>query len=247
MINDDNKTKFKKMLKSNGLYFALGLCLLGAGIVGLSASNGKTPSLANENTTKAYESITFPEITTVRQPSENSVEINIDEFTTVKTDEPSTAAVFDNNSPEISEETTEAKTVIFYSPVSISIGKDYSMGVPVFSQTMNDYRTHNGVDFVGVKGENVKTTGEGTVVSVTKDAIWGNTVTVDHGNGVTSAISGLADEALVAVGTEVFEGTVIGVIGDIPIESAEDPHVHLEMRVNGTLVDPLEILGLSGE
>ncbi len=245
MINDDIKANFKKMLKSNGLYFALGLGLLAAGLAGISATSTKTPS-ATENTTSRFENIVIPEVTTIKQPTGNSVEINIDEFTTRPSDEPSTAAVFDNNSPAV-EESTEAKTVIFYSPLSIAITKDYSMGVPVFSQTMKDYRTHNGVDFTGIKGENVKTTGEGTVVSVTKDAIWGNTVTIDHHNGITSAISGLADEALVSTGTEVYTGTIIGTVGDIPIESADSPHVHLEMRVNGQLVDPLEILGLAGE
>ena len=245
MINDNIKTTFKKVLKSNGLYFALGLALLAAGLTGIFTTGTKTPA-ATENTTSRFESIVLPEVTTVRQKPGNSVEINIDEFTTLPSDEPSTAAVFDNSSPAL-EDSTEAKTVIFYSPLSLSVTKDYSMGVPVFSQTMNDYRTHNGVDFTGIRGENVKTTGEGTVVSVTKDAIWGNTVTIDHHNGVVSAISGLADEALISTGTEVYTGTIIGTVGEIPVESADNPHVHLEMRVNGQLVDPLEILGLAGE
>lgn len=245
MINDDYKAKFKKMLKSNGLYFALGLCFLGAGIVGISATSEKTPS-GTESTTDRFEGIVIPEVTTEKKNSEISVEINIDEFTTEKSDEPSTAAVFDNNTPGTQNQ-SEEKTVIFYSPLSLSVTKDYSMGVPVFSQTMKDYRTHNGVDFTGIKGENVKTPGEGTVVSVTKDALWGNTVTIDHHNGITSSVSGLADEALIEVGKEVYAGTIIGTVGTVPIESADNPHVHLEMRANGQLVDPLEILGLAGD
>ncbi len=245
MINDENKKSIKRMLKSNGLYFALALCLLVAGSIGYSSVNKNTPSLPGE-------SITFPELTTVKTEGNNSfssgnhqVEINIDEFTVPSVTEPSTAAVFENNAPEVQTEAEEP--VIFYSPLSLSIGSDYSMGVPVFSETMKDYRTHNGVDFKGVKGENVKTTGRGTVVSVEKNAVWGNTVTIDHGNGIVSSISGLADEALITVGAQVTEQTVIGVVGSVPVEGAEDPHVHLEMRQNGELVDPLEIMGLSGE
>ena len=245
MMNDKNKTKIKKLLKGYGLYFAMGLCLLAAGLAGISASGVSSPSKTNEITTKSFESLIIPEVTTAKSNQGGYTEINIDEFTT--TDEPSAESVFDNNSPAVGEDITESAPVIFYSPVSLNIGKDYSMGVPVFSQTMNDYRTHNGVDFTGVKGENVKTTGEGTVVSVTRDSVWGNTVTIDHKNGITSSISGLADEALIGVGADVYTGTVIGVMGEIPIESADTPHVHLEMRVNGQLVDPLEILGLSGE
>ena len=244
MKYNENKAKFRKLLKSNGLYFAMGLCLLGAGIVGISGAKG-TDISKNTETTKSYDSLIIPEVTTIKQYSDNYVKINIDEFTV--SDEPSTEAVFDNNAPKINEDADESEKVIFYSPVSLSIVKDYSMGIPVFSQTMNDYRTHNGVDFTGVKGESVKTTGKGTVVSVTRDAVWGNTVTIDHKNGITSSISGLADEALISAGAEVYEGTIIGVIGEIPIEAKDGAHVHLEMRENGQLVDPLEILGLSGE
>ncbi len=233
------------MLKSNGLYFALALCLLAAGSIGYAGVSRNSPSLSGE-------SITFPELTTVpvgesnsNPKSDNKVEINIDEFTVPSAEEPSTAAVFENTAPE--KETEADEPVIFYSPISLSIGADYSMGVPVFSATMNDYRTHNGVDFKGVKGENVRTTGRGTVVSVEKSAVWGNTVSIDHGNGIVSTISGLADEALISVGAELSEGTVIGVVGDIPIEGADEAHVHLEMRLNGELVDPLEIMGLAGE
>ncbi len=245
MINDDYKAKFRKMLKSNALYFVLGFCLLAAAIAGISATNVKTPAVQESTTTK-FDNIVIPEVTTEKQKKNGSVEINIEEFTTKKPDEPSTAAVFDNNSPKVEETTTE-KAVIFYSPLSLSVSKDYSMGIPVFSQTMKDYRTHNGVDFMGIKGENVKTTAEGTVVSVTKDAIWGNTVTIDHKNGIVSSISGLAEEALISEGATVYEGTIIGTLGEIPVESADAPHVHLEMRVNGQLVDPLEILGFAGE
>lgn len=248
MINDDNKKSFKKMLKGNTLYFALGMCLLAAGIIGIGATGNRlNPSVTPENTTAA-EKVTKSEISITEPTSDFFVEIDIDEFTTKELvpEEPSTAAVFENAAPAV-EETTEKKEIVFSSPLSFSIGKDYSMGIPVFSETMNDYRTHNGVDFKGVKGENVKTVAEGTVVSVDKDAVWGNSVTIDHGNGITSTVSGLADEALITVGASVYSGTVIGVVGEIPVESGEDSHIHLEIRENGILRDPLEVLGLAGE
>ena len=248
MNNSNNyKEKFKKLLKGNTFYFAVALSLLTAAVAGISATSTKAELKAAESTTKSYADIVIPEVTTKKQNGTNSVEISIDEFTTVKAEEPSTVAVFDNNTPKLTEEVTEKTDISYSSPLGFTTGKDYSMGIPVFSQTMNDYRTHNGVDFQGIKGENVKTPAEGIVTSVTKDAVWGNTVTIDHRNGVTSSISGLSDEALISVGAEVYSDTIIGVVGTIPIESADDNHIHLEMRVNGELVDPLEILGLAGE
>ncbi len=244
MINDDNKKSIKKMLKSNALYFALGLCFLSAGAIGISVAGNKTPSAVPDENISGQSIDT--EETSRRSSSTDGVVIDIEEFTFSEAEEPSTAAVFDNESPTVqTEEPVEKQPISFSSPLTLSMGKDFSMGVPVFSETMKDYRTHNGVDFNGLKGESVTTIAEGTVVSVKKDAVWGNTVTVDHGDGIMSSISGLADEALVSTGTYLYSDTVIGVVGNIPVESSEEPHIHLEVRVNGELVDPLEILGLS--
>lgn len=247
MINDDNKKSIKKMLKSNALYFALGLCFLSAGAIGISVAGNKTPTATpDENINITRQNIASEENTANKSNKGNGVVIDIEEFTAQKIEEPSTAAVFENESPTVQvNEPEEKKPVVFSSPLSFSMGKDFSMGVPVFSETMKDYRTHNGVDFNGLKGESVKTIAEGTVVSVKKDAVWGNTVTVDHGDGIMSSISGLADEALVSTGAYLYSDTVIGVVGAVPVESSDEPHVHLEVRVNGELVDPLEILGLS--
>ncbi len=245
MLNDNNKKSLKKMLKSNALYFALGLCFLAVGVIGFGISSS-TPTGVSDSTTNKYEYATQSENTTQRAKENYEIKINIDEFTTLPYEEPSTAAVFDNSASEISPE-NEKMPVVFSVPLSSGVGMDYSMGIPVFSQTMNDYRTHNGVDFFGVKGESVKTVAEGTVVSVEKDALWGNKVYVDHGNGITSCISGLADEALISVGAKVYSDTVIGVVGEIPVEKQDKAHVHLEIRENGKLTDPMEILGLDTE
>ena len=157
MINDDYKAKFRKVLKSNAIYFVLGFCLLAAGIAGISVTSVKSPSV-QETTTGKYDNIVIPEVTTEKEQKNDPLEIDIEEFTTKKEEEHSTEAVFENKAPKVEEETTKEKPVIFYSPLSLSVSKDYSMGIPVFSQTMKDYRTHNGVDFIGIKGENVKTT-----------------------------------------------------------------------------------------
>lgn len=245
MLNDNNKKNLKKMLKSNALYFSLGLCFLAVGVIGFSVSS-KTPSGLAEGTTNKYEYVTQGEKATKKEKESYEIKINIDEFTTLPFEELPTEAVFENGASELNEE-NEGASVIFSVPLTSGMGKDYSRGIPVFSQTMNDYRTHNGVDFFGVKGESVKTVAEGTVVCVEKDTLWGNKVFVEHPDGITSCISGLADEALISVGTRVYPDTVIGVVGEIPVEKNDKSHIHLEMRENGKLIDPVEKLGLEGE
>ena len=125
------------------------------------------------------------------------------------------------------------------------MGKDFSMGVPVYNSTMGDYRTHNGVDFVGKPGDAVKPIAAGRVLSVENDTVRGNVVTVDHGGGVGSTVRGIADEGLVAEGVEVVEESVIGTLGTVPCELKEGDHIHLEVRVNGALTDPLEVMGFA--
>lgn len=248
MLNDDNQKSMKKMMAGRSLYIALGVCLLAAGAVGVSALKNMTspkvtvPEITTERTTYVnYAKHVFTDPTT--QPAEISAELPEPDT------EPVTAAVFDSANTPLSETTTEeettAKPVVWSSPLGHTIGNDYSRGVPVFSPTMKDYRTHNGVDFLGIAGDTVSPIGEGEVLAVNHDPLWGYSVTVDHGNGVVSKISGLSDKDLPEAGAYVHENAVIGRVGEIPVEAQEAAHVHLEVRVNGKLADPLELLGLS--
>lgn len=244
MLNDDNKKSVKKMMAGRALYISLGVCLLAAGAVGFSAVKNMTspkvtvPQTTTEKTTYVnYERHVFTDPTT--QPVQTPVE------QTPSVTEPVTAAVFDSGNAPLEESATEQEEpIVFSTPLSLSIGRDYSRGVPVFSPTMKDYRTHNGVDFLGTAGDTVRPIARGEVLSVTHDPLWGYTVTVDHGGGVVSRISGLSDKDLPEAGAIVREDDVIGRVGEIPVEAEEAAHIHLEVRVNGNLADPLELLGL---
>ena len=249
MLNDDNKKSLKKMMGGRTLYLALGVCLLAVGAVGLTAVKNMTspkvtvqPPTTEKVTYVNYEKHVFTDPTT--QPSRAPV------YETVPVTEPPAAAVFDSGNAPLSETTTESETeapkkkTVYSSPLSLEIGRDYSRGVPVFSPTMKDYRTHNGVDFLGMTGDTVRPIAEGEVLSVTHDPLWGYSVAVDHGDGVVSKISGLSDKDLPEVGAYVHENAVIGRVGAAPVEAEDAPHIHLEVRVNGQLTDPLELMGL---
>ena len=245
MLNDENKKSMKKMMAGRALYISLGVCLLAAGAVGFSAVRNMTspkvtvPQTTTEKTTYVNHSVHVFTDPTTQLPA--PVEY------TAPADEPVTAAVFDSGNVPLEESTTEQEkaAIVYSSPLSLEIGRDYSRGVPVFSPTMKDYRTHNGVDFLGMAGDTVSPIAQGEVVSVTHDPLWGYSVTVDHGGGVVSKISGLSENDLIETGTFVHENAVIGRVGTIPVEKDESPHIHLEVRVNGVLTDPLELMGLA--
>ena len=146
--------------------------------------------------------------------------------------------------PTTGRETTTAAddlpfTGSFSLPLSTEILKDYSDGEMVFSQTMNDWRVHNGIDFTGPKGGEVRAVQHGTVKAVYDDELWGTVAEIDHGNEMIVKYCGLSKPSALPVGTEVTKGQTIGKLGEIPVESAEEPHLHLEITVNGTTVDPL--------
>jgi len=247
MINNENKENLKKMLKGKGLYIALGALVLAAGAISYtSVSSNLKPQLSVPTTEERSTHINInerviPEDTTLApEPVTELSTVPVSEAQTEP--EPETQAVFDNSAKPLESE-TETEEISFSLPLGTSMAKDYSMGIPVFSATMNDYRTHNGVDFTAEKGTGVTAVAKGRVIEVSSDALWGNSVYIDHGQGIVSKISGLADEGLIAEGADVYGDTVIGVVGDIPVESSDECHIHLEMRVDGKIADPMEVMG----
>ncbi len=244
MLNDENKGNMKKILSGRILYIALGVCVLAAGIVGYTVTdNTKTPSTLIEESTAektTYININEPPTTLPEETSPLIEEIAPD---VVEPSDIPTEAVFEDSGEK--ESVADEAPVSYVLPLNNGISADYSMGVPVYSSTMADYRTHNGVDFKASAGESVLSIADGVVVSVTKDDNWGNTVQIQHSGSVVSTVSGLADEGLVYEGANVSAGDVIGVVGPVPVEEKDGEHIHLEIRVNSELSDPLEIMGYS--
>ncbi len=64
---------------------------------------------------------------------------------------------------------------------------------------------------------------KGTVTDVSTDDMMGVTVTVDHGKGMESVYSNLAESVNVQPGTEVEAGTVIGTVGTTAVSKARTP------------------------
>lgn len=244
MLNDENRRNRKKILSGRLSFIVLSICVLAAGVVGYTVTQQmKTPSTrVEENTTEktSYISINEPQ-TDLPEETSPLIEEIIPDVTQVT--DISTEAVFEDSgeSPTMSDEVPASYVL----PLNNGVCADYSMGIPVYSSTMSDYRTHNGVDFKAAAGESVVCIADGVVVSVTKDDKWGNTVQIQHSGGVVSSISGFADEGLVYEGASVSEGDVIGVVGTVPVEAKDGEHIHLEIRVNNELSDPLEVMGFS--
>jgi murein DD-endopeptidase MepM/ murein hydrolase activator NlpD len=97
-------------------------------------------------------------------------------------------------------------------------------------------RIHEGIDIAAASGTPIWSAAAGTVIHAGWFGGYGNLVVVDHGNGLSTAYAH-ASSILVGVGQSVAQGETISLVGSTGNSSG--PHLHFEVRVNGTAVDPL--------
>jgi virulence factor Mce-like protein len=102
-----------------------------------------------------------------------------------------------------------------------------------------DGSMHTGLDIDGVEGDPVVAAAGGAVVYAGAMDGYGNIVVVDHGGGLVSAYAHLSEMA-VRPGDPIEQGGLIGAVGCTG--HCTGSHLHFEVRVNGTPVDPLPYL-----
>lgn len=138
--------------------------------------------------------------------------------------------------------------IVFVIPADGDVLTDASLTVPVYSMTMNDHRTHTGVDIAVPLGSAVVACADGVVSGVYDDPMMGMTVTVDHGGEIVSVYKNLSGEmpSEITVGYPVSAGDVIGSVGATAlVECEEEAHLHFELTVNGEYVDPAEYIEMT--
>ena len=100
-------------------------------------------------------------------------------------------------------------------------------------------RMHEGIDIAVGEGTPVRAAAAGTVIYAGWMSGYGNLVAVDHGNGLSTAYAHNSSLA-VSVGQSVAAGEIVSYSGNTG--NSTGPHVHFEVRVNGSAVDPLGYL-----
>ena len=150
-----------------------------------------------------------------------------------------------DNSQDIDAGSNSDTLPDFSMPMSGDLSMDYSDSVPVFSQTMNDYRTHLGIDISCELGAPVSCVADGVVTNVWNDPFMGTSVSIEHSGNAISIYKNLDSEVAegIVIGASVKAGDIIGAVGETAMnELAEEPHLHYEMKINGKHVDPKEHL-----
>lgn len=156
-----------------------------------------------------------------------------------KTEEIETKSESDKKNQEIQQEEEKEETRQFIMPVNGEIYKEYSMDSLVYSDTLQEWVTHRGIDIQANVSEDVKACASGTVKSIKNDPRYGWSITIEHKDGFSTTYTCLREANLVNEGDSVEQGQVIGKVGNSGVfESADGSHLHFEMIKDGGYINP---------
>lgn len=117
-----------------------------------------------------------------------------------------------------------------------------------YDKTMDWYCLHEGMDFSAAAGTEVYAAVDGTVVEITTkdvDILYGDSVTLEHANGVRTVYTFIDIDPSIKVGTTVNRGQKLGTVAAAcGVENADGDHLHFEVFKSGESVDPDEYLNI---
>ena len=145
---------------------------------------------------------------------------------------------------EASEKKVEKTPLEFIMPVdSNEIGMKFSNGQLIYSNTLQEWITHNGIDIVSKLGTPVLASENGKIIEISNTIEDGIKITIEHKDGYKTIYSNLSTEKMVQKNQEIKKGDVISGIGKTStFEYNEKDHLHFEIYKDGTPINPLNLL-----
>ena len=197
-----------------------------------STQYGKTVNEVKEETNDEADNETNEE--------ENVTKVAIN-TSTVTNKEENTSSSNEGKSNETKKENEEEKVKdpTFMKPVQGDIIKEFAKSKLVYSDTLEVWTTHNGIDIKADKTSIVKAAAEGTVKSIKNDPRYGLTIVIEHVNGYETVYSNLLSTEFVVEGEKVKQNQTIGTVGNTAtFEIADEPHLHFELIKDNEQLDP---------
>lgn len=191
-----------------------------------SSSIGKTVNEMQESTNEITNSVNTEKIA-INTSNMDKESVNEETKTNVQT----------TNVETKKEEKVADPT--FKKPVEGEITTEFAKDTLIYSETLQEWVTHNGIDIKADKATIVKASAEGTVKSIKNDPRFGITVVIEHVNGYSTVYANLLTAEFVKEGEEVKQGQTIGTVGNTAtFEIADEPHLHFEILKDDEYVDP---------
>ena len=127
-------------------------------------------------------------------------------------------------------------------PVNGTVLMNYSMDKTVYFATLDQYKYNPALIIEGAEGDQVLCGAPGVIKSIDVTAQTGTTVTVDLGNGY-EVLYGQLKEVPVKVGDQVEAKSILGYVGQpTKYYSVEGCNVYMELRKDGTTVNPVDYM-----
>ena len=231
------------MIKGNALMIILGICVVAAGAMSfytVNDINNKLKQQQIENPNPPADVVSDEQTQEVQKEAEK-VPLRDKPSDSEKTEPENRETVTPAEDIAIENTDAEAAKPRFVLPVNGKIFAAFSGNELVYNKTMDDWRTHNGIDIRANRDTAVKASSDGTVTNVYSDGMLGTVVEIDSGDYIVR-YCGLGSNLLCEKGKNVKQGDTIGVVGEIPLETGEESHIHLEVIKNGVAVNPDELL-----
>lgn len=213
-------------------------------ILNNTSSSENTESASTEIGKSVNEAETeLKENNTVSNNATNSsnTNSNTNVLTTNKVTSNSTTNQTNSKVEETEETKTEEATVelSFEKPVEGDIVRDFAVDNLIYSETLQEWTTHTGIDIKADKTTVVKAAEAGTVKTIKNDPRYGLTIIIEHANGFQTVYSNLLTSEFVVEGEKVEKGQSLGTVGNTAaFEIADEPHLHFEILKDSVQVDP---------
>lgn len=144
-----------------------------------------------------------------------------------------------NTTTNSSSEETSKKELSFERPVEGDIVREYAKDNLIYSETLQEWTTHMGIDIKADKTTVVKAAEAGTVKSIKNDPRYGLTIVIEHDEHFQTVYSNLLTSEFVVEGEKVEKGQSIGTVGNTAVfEIADEPHLHFEILKDNLPEDP---------
>ena len=210
-----------------------------------NSTNTNTQSVSTEIGKSVNEALNNSTTTNVENNStntSNSTQNQVANNTSQK--ENTTKTTKANTTSKIEDKKEENKKELsFERPVEGEIIKAYAKDNLVYSETLQEWTTHLGIDIKADKTTVVKAAEAGTIKTIKNDPRYGLTIIIEHDDGYQTVYANLLSSEFVIEGEKVDKGQSIGTVGNTAtFEIADEPHLHFEILKDGVQIDPTTIM-----
>lgn len=208
-----------------------------------NSSKNSTTNTTNSTTTNSVKENTNKNSNTTNsltKKDNTSTTNNLTKQTTAQAGKNSTDSKNSSANETSKNDTKETSNELaFQKPVDGDIIKEFAKDNLLFSQTLQEWTVHTGIDIKAEKTTVVKSAEAGTVKSIKNDPRYGLTIVVSHDNGFETVYSNLLTSEFVVEGEKVDKGQSLGTVGNTAaFEVADDSHLHFEILKDSVQVDP---------